>query len=294
VARREPPSLRASSSLRDADDRPVRLRPPDPGAPAPKPGVWRKDLWRRLAEAPRGEPVEVVAAPADHAEIRDWLEHRSAWARLRALPLAEVTDPWARAALHLVDREPGLHDLVHASRPPKILPQHPSTFASLARAIAYQQLSGRAAATIWGRVKALFPGGNPAAAALLTKRQSTLRACGLSAAKVAAVRDLAGHVVRGDVKPAALRHASDDEVVARLTRVKGIGPWSAQMHLIFALGRMDVWPTGDLGVQKGVAAWKGLKKLPTAKELEVLGEPYRPFRTLAAWYAWRAVEIGFP
>jgi DNA-3-methyladenine glycosylase II len=247
-----------------------------------------------LAEAPRGERVEVVASPGERAEIRAWLAHRTEWARLRSLPREHVTDAWARGALHLADREPALAHVVHASRPPRILPRYPSTFASLARAIAYQQLSGKAAATIWGRVSALFPDGVPEAAVLLRKRLPTLRACGLSAAKVAAIRDLARHVVRGDVEPAALRRASDEEVVERLTRVRGIGPWSAHMHLIFALGRMDVWPTGDLGVQKGVAAWKGLARLPTAKELDALGEPYRPYRTLAAWYAWRTLEIGYP
>jgi 3-methyladenine DNA glycosylase/8-oxoguanine DNA glycosylase len=236
----------------------------------------------------------VVAPPADHGEIRAWLAHRREWARLATLARDAVADPWARAALELVEREPVLATLVPASRPPRILPRHPSTFASLARAIAYQQLSGKAAGTIWGRVCGLFEGGVPDAAGLQRKRDATLRACGLSAAKTAAIRDLARHVVRGDLDPGALHRASDEAVVERLTRVRGIGPWSAQMHLIFALGRMDVWPTGDLGVQKGVAAWKGLARLPTAKELDALGEAYRPYRTLAAWYAWRAVEIGFP
>jgi DNA-3-methyladenine glycosylase II len=284
---------RLLAPLEDADGRPVHVRAPAADEPAQMPGAWRRDLWRRLAGARPGEPVLVVEAPSEHAEIRAWLEHRREWTRLRTSPPGEVTDPGWRGALHLAEREPALAALVHASRPPRIAPRQPSTFATLAEAIAYQQLSGKAAATIWGRVCALFESGVPEAPGLLKKRVPTLRACGLSAAKVAAIRDLAQHVVRGDVVPATLRHASDDEVIARLTRVRGIGPWSAQMHLIFSLHRMDVWPTGDLGVQKGVAAWKGLARLPTPKELDRLGEPYRPYRTLAAWYAWRAVEIGF-
>jgi 3-methyladenine DNA glycosylase/8-oxoguanine DNA glycosylase len=280
--------------LRDADGREVRLREPDPGAPPPKPGAWRRDLWRRLLpHAPAG-PVEVVVAAAERREVADWLAHRRAWAEHRASPRDEVKDRWVRGALELAEREPALAALIPASRAPRILPKHRSTFATLARAIAYQQLSGRAAGTIWGRVCARFGPDGPEAEALLRLRPATLRACGLSAAKVLAIRDLAQHVVRGDLDPGTLTRASDEEVVARLTRVRGIGPWSAHMHLIFSLGRPDVWPTGDLGVQKGVAAWKGLATTPGPRELEALGEAWRPHRTLAAWYAWRALEIGFP
>lgn len=261
-----------------------------------RPPPWRRTLWRLLRAEP--DPVErglpqVALASGERAEVRAWLRFRGAWAQAWASGAAPPRDPRMRAALALARREPALAALIPASRPPRILPRHPSTFATLARAIAYQQLSGKAAATIWGRVCALFPGAVPEAAALLRKRAPTLRACGLSAAKVEAVRDLARHVVRGDVDPAALARLSDEEVLARLTRVRGIGPWSAQMHLMFSLQRPDVWPTGDLGVQKGVGLWKGLREPPSPKALEALGEAYRPHRSLAAWYAWRALEIGF-
>jgi len=193
-------------------------------------------------------------------------------------------------ALALSEREAALARLVAAAGPPEI-EQRPSTFATLARAIAHQQLSGKAAATIWGRVKDLVGGRDPEAEELLRRRPASLRAAGLSSAKVNAVRDLAAHVKRGDIVPGSLHRLGDEEVVERLIRVRGIGRWSAQMHLIFSLGRLDIWPTGDLGVRKGYALWKGLDEMPTAKALEPLGEIYRPYRTLAAWYAWRAIDL---
>jgi len=123
---------------------------------------------------------------------------------------------------------------------------------------------------------------------------ATLRAAGLSAAKAAALEDLAAHVLDGRLEPRRLARLPDEEVVARLVTVRGIGPWSAHMHLLFGLGRMDVWPVGDLGVRQGIARWRGLAALPSPRALEALGEPYRPWRSLLAWYAWRAVEIGYP
>ena len=190
----------------------------------------------------------------------------------------------------LSEREPALARVVAAAGPPAI-EQRPSTFATLARAIAYQQLSGKAAATIWGRVKDLVGGREPEAEELLARRPDSLRSAGLSTAKVAAVRDLAAHVRRRDIVPGSLHRLDDEQVVELLTRVRGIGRWSAQMHLIFSLGRLDIWPTGDLGVRKGYALWRGLAEMPTEKALEPLGEVYRPFRTLAAWYAWRAIDL---
>jgi DNA-3-methyladenine glycosylase II len=261
-------------------------------APTTRSLSWRRWLWRRLEE--RGAaPIEVEASSAERREIRAWLAHRARWTRARDGSRASERDAWLAGALDLAAREPALARLIPASRAPRIEPQHPSTFATLARAIAYQQLSGKAAATIWGRVCAQFPDGVPQPRALLTKRVPTLRACGLSAAKVAAVRDLAAHVVRGDVVPERLPSLTDAEVVECLTRVRGIGPWSAEMHLIFALGRRDVWPVGDLGVRVGLQRILGLAQPPTPREMPTLGERYRPWRTLASWYAWRALEIGF-
>jgi DNA-3-methyladenine glycosylase II len=128
--------------------------------------------------------------------------------------------------------------------------------------------------------------------ALLALSDETLRAAGLSANKTRSLRDLATKVLDGTVilTPRALSRRSDEEVIASLSTVRGIGPWSAQMFLIFRLRRLDIWPVGDFGVRQGYGlAWK--VPAPTARELEPLGEPYRPYRTVVAWYCWRAVEL---
>lgn len=162
-------------------------------------------------------------------------------------------------------------------------------FVYLARSIIYQQLAGAAARTIHGRfVEALK--GEVTPAKTLRVRESTLRKAGLSAAKTAAVRDLAKKVRSGEVVVDDLEDQSDDEVVRRLTAVKGIGPWTAQMYLMFRLHRPDVWPVLDLGVRSGFAKVHGLSEAPTPKELEPLGEPYRPWRSAVAFYCWRALE----
>jgi DNA-3-methyladenine glycosylase II len=127
-------------------------------------------------------------------------------------------------------------------------------------------------------------------AALLRRRDATLRRVGLSWMKVGALKDLARHVLDGRLDPQGLARLSDEEVVESVTRVKGIGLWSAQMHLIFSLGRMDVWPTGDLGVRKGLARLRGLPAPPSPDAAEAMGEPWRPWRTMAAWYLWRLLD----
>jgi DNA-3-methyladenine glycosylase II len=128
--------------------------------------------------------------------------------------------------------------------------------------------------------------------ALLALSDETLRAAGLSTNKARSLRDLATKVHDGTVvlAPRALSRRSDEEVIASLSTVRGIGPWTAQMFLMFRLRRLDVWPVGDFGVRQGYGlAWK--VPTPTARELEPLGEPYRPYRTVVAWYCWRAVEL---
>ena len=169
-------------------------------------------------------------------------------------------------------------------------------FDALAESIAYQQLSGKAAATIWGRVRALYPRRkwlDPKA--VLATPDETLRACGLSRAKTIAVKDLAAKTIDGTVPSApALAAMSDEEIIARLTTVRGIGRWTVEMLLLFDLGRPDVWPVNDLGVQKGYAKTFGKRKLPTPKQLHRIGEKWRPYRSLAAWYFWRALETAEP
>jgi len=162
-------------------------------------------------------------------------------------------------------------------------------FAELARAICYQQLAGSAARAIHGRFEALFDG-TPTPEAVLAAPDDALRAAGLSAAKIASIRDLAQHVVAGTVALDRIARRPDDRVVAELTQVRGIGRWTAEMFLMFQLGRLDVWPVDDFGVRKGYARVYGLAELPTARALDPLGEPLRPYRSVAAWYCWRAAE----
>jgi DNA-3-methyladenine glycosylase II len=168
-----------------------------------------------------------------------------------------------------------------------------SHFAELARAICFQQLAGPAARAIHGRFADLFDG-NPTPEAVLAHPVDGLRAVGLSAAKTASIRDLADKVVAGDVQLDRMGRLPDDEIVRELTFVRGIGRWTAEMFLIFQLGRLDVWPVDDLGVRKGYTMLYELVAMPTPKELEALGEVYRPVRTAAAWYCWRATDTVLP
>jgi 3-methyladenine DNA glycosylase/8-oxoguanine DNA glycosylase len=171
--------------------------------------------------------------------------------------------------------------------PPRLPRVTEPAFPYLARAIVYQQLAGAAAATIHGRfVRALR--GRVTPGAVLRAPEEALRAAGLSRAKLAAVRDLAAKAPRLGLDD--LPGLEDEEVQRRLTSVRGIGPWTAHMFLIFALRRPDVWPVGDLGVRSGYARIHGLGEAPREGEMIALGDAYRPWRSAAAWYCWRALE----
>jgi len=165
-------------------------------------------------------------------------------------------------------------------------------FDALAESIAYQQLSGKAAATIWKRVRALFPGRKYIDPRLVLKiPDRKLRAAGLSGSKVAAIKDLAAKTIDGTVPSVrALAKMTDEEIIERLIAVRGIGRWTVEMLLLFDLGRPDVWPIHDYGVQKGFAKTFGRRKLPKPKQLMKLGEKFRPHRSVAAWYFWRALD----
>ncbi len=170
-------------------------------------------------------------------------------------------------------------------------------FDALAESITYQQLSGKAAATIWGRVRAPLSGGGNGwtRKQVLATADETLRGCGLSRSKTVALKDLAAKVLDGTVpKAPAFASMSDDEIVERLTAVRGIGRWTVEMLLLFDLGRPDVWPVTDYGVQKGYAKTFGKRKLPTPKQLHEVGEQWRPYRSVAAWYFWRALDSDEP
>jgi len=162
-------------------------------------------------------------------------------------------------------------------------------FEALAQTIVYQQLAGRAAATIWNRVTAIVPG-PLTPEAVLEVDPSELRGAGLSGAKTASVLDLAAHVVDGRLELHRLGRMSDEEVIDHLVAVRGIGPWTAQMFLMHELGRLDVWPTGDLGVRTGFARAFDLDAVPSVAEMHDMGERFRPYRSVLAWYCWRVTD----
>lgn len=165
-------------------------------------------------------------------------------------------------------------------------------FDALAESIAYQQLSGKAAAKIFGRVRALYPRRKYLDPKLILETaDETFRAAGLSRSKIAALKDLAAKTTDGTVPSGrALVRMTDEEIIARLTTVRGIGRWTVEMLLLFDLGRLDVWPVDDYGVRKGFAKTFGRRKLPKPKQLITFGEKWRPYRSVAAWYFWRALD----
>jgi 3-methyladenine DNA glycosylase/8-oxoguanine DNA glycosylase len=191
--------------------------------------------------------------------------------------------------------DPKLAAVIRRAGPFEHVPQKTqSPFQALLRAIVYQQLAGHAAAAIMGRVVALYPSrGGPKPEALLATPEEKLRACGLSRGKLMSVRDLAEKTLDGTVPSLArLRKMDDAEIVSRLTEVRGIGPWTAEMLLIFRLGRPDVLPVSDFGVRTGFMITYNKRKLPTPKQLLAHGELWRPYRSVASWYMWRAVELS--
>ena len=194
------------------------------------------------------------------------------------------------AAQTLAARDAVVAGLVDTFGPPRLRPPLATHFGALVRSIVYQQLAGAAAATIHGRlVQALADEVTPQA--LLALSADELRAAGLSGNKAASLVDLATKVLDGTVvlDPRGLGREGDEEVIERLTAVRGIGRWTAEMFLLFQLRRFDVWPTGDLGVRRGYGvAWE--MPMPSSKELEPLGDAFRPYRSVVAWYCWRAAE----
>ena len=201
-------------------------------------------------------------------------------------------DP-ALACRHLSDADPMLGALIGRVGPCLLRPRRTqSLFAAVARAIVYQQLSGSAAATILGRVQALYaPKRFPTPSDILATPPERLRAAGLSTAKTAALRDLAERSLDGTVPTMRrVRLMGDEEVIERLVQVRGVGRWTAEMLLMFRLGRGDVLPVSDLGVRKGFALTFGNRRLPAAITIERRAERWRPYRSVACWYLWRALE----
>jgi len=204
--------------------------------------------------------------------------------RPTALRALAHRDPALGDAMRGLPRFPGLPDPARGRR---------THFEALARAIVYQQLAGKAAATIHGRVCALTPGPRlPKPDELLALPETALRGAGLSRNKLAALLDLASRVADGRLRTRSLSHQPDEEVISRLVEVRGIGVWTAQMFLMFQLGRLDVLPSGDLGVQEGLRRLDGLAERPGPKELEARGEIWTPLRSVASWYLWRLADAA--
>lgn len=203
---------------------------------------------------------------------------------------------WVRARKHLCENCPALEEFIldfGAARYP--VRKDGDLFQALARSIAYQQLSGKAAGTIHGRFMDLFESRRPTPDEALKFGFDPLRSTGLSRAKTLAILDLAEKACDGHLPgPRQLARMSDDEVIDRLCQVRGIGPWTVQMHLIFYLGRPDVMPATDLAVQKGVRNVYRLPELPAPKVVLEQTQHLAPFRSAAAWYFWRASEIEQP
>lgn len=246
-------------------------------------------------------------APVDRGRAR-----RPAPARPREPGARSAPSPWpssppargrasrhAAAEEHLRRVDPPLGRVIERVGPCALRPtigtraRPDAPWAALARAIVFQQLSGRAAGTIYGRVVALWGADEmPEAGTVLATAESRLRSAGLSAAKAAAILDLAGKTISGVVPGSReIQRLDDAEILARLTTVRGVGPWTVQMLLMFHLGRPDVLPSSDLGVLQGFARVRRLREKPAPRDLERWAERWRPWRTVASWYLWRALEV---
>ena len=212
-----------------------------------------------------------------------------------------------KAINHLKKCDPVMASIIARVGPFKF-ERRPATFEAMARAIVFQQLAGAAARTIYQRLqnaceravnrqnaeRSLFGGFAITPESVLALTEEQLRACGLSRQKLSYIRDLAQKTVSREVDFASLPAMSDDEVIAHLTRVKGVGVWSAQMFLIFALGRLDVMPTVDLGINMAICRHYRKRKIPKPKQILKFAEKWKPYRSLACWYLWRSADQREP
>ena len=200
------------------------------------------------------------------------------------------------AVAHLVATDSGLARCIQSVGEFQLsVRRNRSVFEYLIRSIVYQQLSGRAAATIHGRLLDQFPYRRIRPAQLLSKTVPELRAAGLSGSKCRALQDLSEKALAGQLpKTPQLHRMTEDEIVRRLTVIWGVGRWTAEMLLIFYLGRPDILPLSDLGVRKGYQRLRGYSTLPTAEKLERAGRRWRPYRTVASWYLWRSLDVQVP
>lgn len=235
---------------------------------------------RTSAKAPAAEPVRATDPPGPTPTTptaRRLVLPRGALQRLRA------ADPAVAALIERVG--PFRLEVGRAENP----------LAALVRSIVFQQLSGKAASTIHGRFRALFaPARYPSAEEIAAVPDEALRGVGLSRQKVSYVRDLCAHASAGTLRLEALASLSDDEILREVTQVKGFGRWSAEMFLIFHLGRLDVWPIDDLAIRKAYLRLHTHRREPDRRQLDALGEPYRPYRSVLSWYLWRSLDTATP
>ena len=198
------------------------------------------------------------------------------------------------ALAHLSAADPALAALIGQVGPCRLTVTPREPYEALVHAIAHQQLHARAAGAILGRFTSLYPGDAfPSPAAVLATEPAAMRACGLSAGKIAAVRDIATHALDGTIPTAAQAAGMDDAaLIERLVSIRGVGRWTVEMLLIFTLGRPDVLPVDDFGVRDGWRWLQGLADQPRPRDLARVGEAWAPYRSTAAWYLWRASETG--
>lgn len=193
---------------------------------------------------------------------------------------------FSRAITHLKAADACLAAAIERFGPCTLTPTHADRFTALAESILYQQLSGKAAGAIVRRFKALFGNAWPTPAALLATPEARLRGAGVSSNKARSLKDLAQKTLDGTLDMPHMQSASDEEIIAHLTRVRGIGRWSVEMFLIFNLGRPDVFPTDDLGIQRGLQLLYGYKRLPAKRTMLRHAKPWAPYRSVASWYLW--------
>jgi DNA-3-methyladenine glycosylase II len=209
--------------------------------------------------------------------------------------MTRISPAYTRAALaHLRRSDPVMARLIRRAGAYRIA-RRPDGFQALVRAIIFQQLAGGAARAIYERFVAMTGNGSfPTPAQVLAAPARVMRKAGLSRQKSRYLKDLAAHVASGSLDFRRFRRMDDETIVAQLTKVKGIGRWTAEMFLMFNLWRPDVLPVDDLGVRKAAMRAYGLRKLPTAKQLKAIGERWRPYRSVATWYLWNSADITLP
>ncbi|MCC7509880.1 MAG: DNA-3-methyladenine glycosylase 2 family protein [Planctomycetes bacterium] len=204
-----------------------------------------------------------------------------------------LTYDWQKAVRHIAAADPGLARVIRAAGPARLeIKRYRSPYEYLLRAIIFQQLAGKAATTIHGRLLDLFPARRPKPELLLRTSAPKLRQAGVSSNKQKAIKDLARRAAKGEIPTfAKLARMEDEAIIQTLTQVHGVGRWTVEMLLMFQLGRPDVLPVNDLGVQKGFAKACGMALPPKPKELEQLADHWRPYRSVGSWLCWRALEL---